>query len=166
MDDAIRDALAMDAAMRKKFEGRSLSLKQRRIIYGRQLYSFLRKHVNLREVFGGSPVLGILKIMAGRRSGKKTKELLREHTRLHGLLRLIVLPFEEKECVEAARLVDCPAAFAYEHPETKEIRFMPVCSWSIYKNGILRSTSENYGVDNGTGTMGLELVDGSAEKAK
>ena len=159
MDDAIRDALAMDAAMRKKFDGRDLSQGKRRLMYGLRLHKFLKKHVDLREVFGGSPFLGIMKIMAGRRSGKKTKNLLREHTRLHGILRVIILPFEEKECVEAARLVDCPAAFAYEHPETKEIRFMPVCSWSIYKDDMLRATSETYGVDNGTGNLGMGLVE-------
>jgi uncharacterized radical SAM superfamily Fe-S cluster-containing enzyme len=158
LDEAIRNLLALDAAMGKKFEGTSLSQGKRRMTYGRELYKFLKKHVNLREVFGGSPLMGVLKIWAGKRSGKKTKELLREHTRLHGILRLIVLPFEEKQCVEAARLVDCPASFAYEHPESKEIRFMPVCAWSMYKDDILRSTAETYGFDDGTGNLGMGLV--------
>jgi hypothetical protein len=54
--------------------------------------------------------------------------------------------------------VDCPASFAYEHPESKEIRFMPVCAWSMYKDDILRSTAETYGFDDGTGNLGMGLV--------
>ena len=164
MDDAIRDALAMDAAMTKKFEGRSLSESKRRLLYGLQLRKFLKKHVNFREVFGGSPSIGIMKIVLGQRSGKKIKTLLRKHTRLKSILRITILPLEERECVEAARLVDCPASFAYEHPETKEIRFMPVCSWSVYKNEILRASSEFHGIDDGTGTLGMGLVNNQPEE--
>jgi len=163
MDDAIRDALAMDAAMTEKFAKKPLTLKKRRLLYGIVFHRFLRKHIDLREVFGGSPLLGILKIMGGRMKGRKTKDLLRKHTRLHGLLRIIILPFEEKECVEAARLVDCPAAFAYEHPESKEIRFMPVCSWSIHKDDMLRATAETYGIDGQTGDLGMDLVENKPE---
>lgn len=90
--------------------------------------------------------------------GKKIKHLLRRHTRCHSILRLIVLPFEEKECVEAARLVDCPAAFAFEHPETREVRLMPVCAWAIYKDDILRNTTAHYGIDNETGQEGLDAL--------
>jgi uncharacterized radical SAM superfamily Fe-S cluster-containing enzyme len=163
MDEAIRDLLILDKAMREKFQKCASSLRKRRLIYGLRMYKFLKQHVNLHEVFGGSPLLGCLKIMMGLIAGTKAKVLLRQHTRLHGILRIIILPFEEKECVEAARLVDCPAAFAYEHPGTKEIRFMPVCSWSIHKNDMLRATSETYGVDNGTGTLGLGLVNNEPE---
>ena len=158
LNEAIRGLLALDKAMGEKFEGADLSQGKRRMIYGKELLKFLKKHVNMRELFVGSPAVGIMKIMAGQSSGKKLKDLLREHTRLHGILRVIVLPFEEKQCVEAARLVDCPASFAYEHPETKDVRFMPVCAWSIYKNDILRSTADTYGFDDGTGNLGMGLV--------
>ena len=159
MDEAVRAALALDARMKEKFARRPLSLKKRRRIYGLEMYRFLRRHVDFRELFGGSPLIGILKIMAGRMKGIKMKHLLRQHTQIQGVLRIIILPFEESECVESARLVDCPAAFAYEHPESKEIRFMPVCSWSIYKNNMLRAASEAYGIADQTGDLGMGLAE-------
>ena len=159
MDDALRAALALDAKMTEKFARRPLSLKKRRLIYSLELYRFLRRHVDLHELFGGSPLAGILKIMAGRLAGKKTKDLLRKHLQVRGVLRVIVLPLEETECVESARLVDCPAAFAYEHPESKEVRFMPVCSWGVHKNNMLRATAETYGFDGQTGELGVGVVE-------
>lgn len=163
MDEAIQDILTLDAIMRKKFAEKSTTLRKRRLLYGLRMYKFLKQHVDLRSVFGGSPTLGVLKILFGLMAGKKGKDLLRNHTRMQGILRIIILPFEEKECVEAARLVDCPAAFAYEHPEAKDIRFMPVCAWSLHKDNILRLTSETYGIDNGTGTLGMGLVNNEPE---
>jgi hypothetical protein len=38
---------------------------------------------------------------------------------------------------------------------------MPVCSWAINKNAILRVTADNYGVDHGTGQDGLTALNGT-----
>ncbi|MCP4688611.1 MAG: hypothetical protein GY859_11210, partial [Desulfobacterales bacterium] len=79
--------------------------------------------------------------------GEKLKNLLRRYTRCQSVLRMIVLPFEEKACIESARLVECPTAFAFENIRTGKISLMPVCAWPIYKNRVLKKTSEKYGAD-------------------
>ncbi len=163
--DVVRDVIALDAAMAPRLEksliARCFGRPGRKFVYGKALFKFVRQNLNLQEIFGGNPTGRILKILWGLVRGVKMKHLLRAHTRCHNVLRVIVLPFEEKECVEAARLVDCPAAFAFEHPESREIHFMPVCSWAIYKDDILRATAERYGLAGTTaGDLGLETLEG------
>ena len=92
----------------------------------------------------------LTRIAWGLLRGEKLKTLIRRYTRFQNILRLIVLPFEHKSCIESARLVDCPASFAFENPENGDISLMPVCTWPIYKNDILRKTAENYGEDKGS----------------
>ena len=161
--DVANDLIAMDeqmaAKVKKSWIARLLGEKGRKLLYSMALFKFARRNFNLREIFGGSPTLKTLKILLGLLGGKKAKHVLRANTRCHHILRVIILPFEEPECVEAARLVDCPAAFAFEHPESKEIHFMPVCSWPIYKDDILRETAENYGVaGKDAGDLGMETL--------
>lgn len=159
LNDVLADLLALDAEMARalpnSFMGKLFGQRGRRLVYGRRLYQLARRSLDTREIFGGSMFPKLMKITWGLMRGERMKDLLRANTRAHGILRVIILPFEESECVEAARLVDCPAAFAYEHPITKEVRFMPVCAWAIHKNGILRQTAEAYGVDHETGQEGL-----------
>ncbi len=120
--------------------------KGRQFVLASKLFFLLRRSINFKEVFGGNATARTIKILFGLLRGKKMKNLLRRHTKCQSLLRIIVLPFEEPDNVESERLVECPAAFAYEHPMTRDIQFMPVCSWCIYKDSILRLTSERYGV--------------------
>jgi 7,8-dihydro-6-hydroxymethylpterin dimethyltransferase len=150
LSEAVREASELDRALGEKLKTSLLArLFGRR---GRQLrlippmLAFLRRTINFREVFGGAVTLKLGKIFWGLLRGEKLKNLLRRHTQCHGILRVIVLPFEEPSSVESVRLVECPAAFAYEHPLTREVRLMPVCAWSIYKNQILFKTAKNYGV--------------------
>jgi hypothetical protein len=148
--EVIREAVEKDAELTETLK-RSLIVKMfgetgKKIACGMALLGVARRSLNFREVFGGSATLKIARIVWGLMRGKKMKHLLRQHTRCHGILRVMVLPFEEKECVESARLVECPTSFAYEHPVTGEIRLMPVCAWPIYKNSVLRETSKRYGV--------------------
>lgn len=131
----------------------------RQVAVGMALLGVARRAVNLREVFGGSPVAGISRLVWGLLRGRKGKDLLRRHTRCQGILRVIVLPFEEPDRVDSARLSQCPAAFAYEHPLTRQIGLMPVCSWSAYKDNILRRITERYGtVRNPIGAERVEVA--------
>ena len=86
-----------------------------------------------------------MKIIGGVVTGKELKHALNENTELHQTLTIIVLPFEEVRGLESARLERCPAAFAYVNPDTGEASTMPACSWLVYKNDVLRKTSEIYG---------------------
>ncbi len=167
LDDVVVDLLALDQrlgeTLPRSLLGRLFGRKGRQAVYARALYRLARRSLNLPAIFGGTTKVKMAKIVWGLLQGRKLKHLLRQHTRVHGLLRVMVLPFEEKECVEAARLVDCPAQFAYEHPVTKEVRLMPVCAWVIHKNPILRETAARYGVDLQTGSDGLAALQKGAD---
>ncbi len=146
-EEVIGGALKMDKEM-----GNTLDRRITTKIFGKKAavaLSYLRfiyKNVNLKMIFGKNAPLKIVKFLWGLARGKEPKVLFRTYTRCHTILRVIILPFEEPPCVESKRLVECPASFAYEHPETGEIQLMPVCAWTIYKDQILRATTEKYGV--------------------
>ncbi len=148
--EVVRQAVAEDAEMTEKLKtnliARLFGESGKRLVCGQILWRFLKKNINFSEVFGNQSGRRLAKILWGLMCGGKLKDLLRRHTRFHGILRITVLPFEEAGCVESARLVECPASFAYEHPETHKICLMPVCAWIIYKNDILRETSKRYGL--------------------
>ncbi len=147
--DVLSEAIKLDEEMGIKLQ-KSLIAKifgkiGKRFLLGLKILKFIRKNINFQEVFGEKSKIKSFKIIWGIVRRKKLKHLLRKYTKCHSILRLMVLPFEELECVESARLVECPASFAYEHPLTREIHLMPVCAWPIYKNNILRETAKNYG---------------------
>ena len=116
--------------------GRALSLKA--------IAGTLWKHANRREIFGEHAWLKMAKISFGLLAGRKAKRVLRRNTRLQRVLRVVILPFEEPRTLDSAKLKRCPAAFAYEDPDTREVRTMPACAWGLYKNDILRRIMENY----------------------
>jgi len=169
LNDAIAELLALDARMAQTLPRDPLTKGFRRrraqLVYGWRLFHLLRRSLDTRAIFGGAPFPKMMKIVWGLIRGARLKHLLRANTQFQGVLRLIVLPFEEKDCVEAARLVDCPAQFAYEHPVTREIKFMPVCAWAIHKNGILKTIAESYGVAE-SGEEGLTGLRPRAEVAE
>jgi len=72
----------------------------------------------------------------------RLKDQLRRHTRATGVLRMIVLPFEEYDAIEAARLERCSTAFAFEDPDTGAVRTVPTCAWSLYSRDMLRKIAE------------------------
>jgi hypothetical protein len=67
-----------------------------------------------------------------------------KHTTIQEVLHMLVLPFEEYHSIESARLDICPSGFAYEDPETGEIKTIPVCIWSLYRTEIQRQIAEKY----------------------
>jgi MoaA/NifB/PqqE/SkfB family radical SAM enzyme len=160
--DFAREAMELDRGMAEKLKNswivRAFGRKGQQFIVGKALLSLIRRSLDMKAVFGDSHRRKALRVVWGMIRGKRLKDLLRKHSRLHGILRLIVLPFEEKECLEAERLVDCPAAFAYEDPDSRQVCFMPVCAWVLHKNAILRQTSENYGSSADVGQDGIEAL--------
>ncbi len=163
LEDLALEVGALDERMGKELPGhlasRLFGRLGRRYVYGRALLRLLLKRVDLREIFGGRAYLKLLRVIFGLVRGRKMKDLLRAHTRCQGILRMIVLPFEEKQCIEAARLADCPAAFPFEDPQTRQVNFMPVCAWPVFKNEVLRQTGKNYGTDSSAGEEGAGPAD-------
>lgn len=165
--EAIQDLIALDAEMDEKLQtsliAKLFGRRGKQFLYGLKLWGLGRKHLNSQELFGGAALPRVSKIAWGLVRGRKMKDLLRANTKCHNILRTVVLPFVEPVCVESARLVDCPAAFAYEHPQTREIKFMPVCSWPIFKNDILRQTAKQYGDGKTAGNNDLVQAEAAAQ---
>ncbi|NIR01354.1 MAG: hypothetical protein GTN78_14340, partial [Gemmatimonadales bacterium] len=72
---------------------------------------------------------------------------LRRHTNVKDAMLMIVLPFEEYDSIESARLCNCFAGFAYEDPDTEQVSVMPVCIWGLYKRDVQRRIAEKYALE-------------------
>lgn len=108
--------------------------------FGPRLFRFL----HWKKIMKGNPVLGVLKILLGLALGKEPKDVLRANTRVQDVLRMVVLPFEEYHSVESERLRYCKSAFAYVHPDTDEVKLVPVCTWSLYRDNTMRRITEKH----------------------
>ncbi|MGD9022680.1 MAG: radical SAM protein [Deltaproteobacteria bacterium] len=106
----------------------------------------IRKYGNFSEILGPHRLSKFLRILLGVVTGKKLKEVLAGNTRLHNTLTMIVLPFGELMELESARLQRCPAAFVYENPDTRQVGTMSTCAWLLYKDKLLRKTTDHYGL--------------------
>jgi organic radical activating enzyme len=115
-----------------------------RLLVLRTLGGLALRSLRWRRVFGGSPVLGILRIGGGLLAGRRMKDLLRRHTNVRDAMLMIVLPFEEYHSVESARLQYCFAGFAYEDVDDGTVKTLPVCVWGLYKSDIQRRIAEKY----------------------
>jgi uncharacterized radical SAM superfamily Fe-S cluster-containing enzyme len=135
----------MDEKLKQSLIARWFGKRGRQWVLGTALLGLTFRTVRFQEVFGGGMAFKLAKILWGLMWGRKMKDLLRRHTQCRNILRVMILPFEEPANIESARLKECPASFAYEHPLTREILLMPVCAWPIFKNKILRETALNYG---------------------
>jgi 7,8-dihydro-6-hydroxymethylpterin dimethyltransferase len=60
------------------------------------------------------------------------------------ILRVAGLPFEEEHSIDAARLENCKAVFAYEDAEDGEVKTIPACLWYPYRNEFLKKISQKY----------------------
>jgi len=76
--------------------------------------------------------------------GRKTQDALERHTNAHGVLQIIVLPFEDRYTLETDRLERCPSAFAYWDPADGEVKHIPVCAWGIHKTAVMRTIQDHY----------------------
>ncbi|MCP4686448.1 MAG: hypothetical protein GY859_00255, partial [Desulfobacterales bacterium] len=116
LEKTLKEAVRLDVEMGKRLKRSTLAKrfgkKGEKVVAGWMALNFLRKRVDYKQVFGGAVGSKLIKIALGVIRGEKLKNLLRRHTRCQSVLRMIVLPFEEKACIESARLVECPTAFA------------------------------------------------------
>ncbi len=88
----------------------------------------------------GNPAAALLKLLFGRKDSNLPKG-----RRPRRLLRVAILPFEEQNSVDAARMMSCKAVFAYEDAEDGKVKTIPACMWYPYRNPILKRISEKYG---------------------
>jgi hypothetical protein len=76
--------------------------------------------------------------------GRRTRRLLERHTTLHGVLQIIVLPFEDRSTLETDRLERCPSGFAFWDPADGQVKHVPVCAWGIHKTAVMRRIRDHY----------------------
>jgi len=74
--------------------------------------------------------------------GRKLKDALRAHTRLQGILQIIILPFEDYDTCETVRLRMCTSCFVYPTGRDGEIKYVPVCAWEKHKKRAMREIAE------------------------
>lgn len=95
--------------------------------------------------FFGRPAFGNAALaLADLVRGRKIDRVLSERTCFKNLLTMITIPYEDKGGLEDARLIDCPAVFAYEDVRTGRIRTTAFCSWQTIKDATCREIQDHY----------------------
>ncbi len=141
--ETVSRAKAIDPKLDKLDPKKWLDRWRGRFLVARTFGGLWLRAINFKKVARGSPFLALLGILGGLAVGKRIKDQLRKHTRLTHILGMIVLPFEEYHSVEAERLKHCTAGFAIEDPDTDEIRVIPVCAWSLFRD-VERKIADKY----------------------
>ena len=148
LDDVAADLVVRAERIRPKLAsldpGKWLQKWRGRAITARVFGGLILRSLDLKKILRGNRLWAILCILGGLLIGRRMKVQLRKHTRLNDIMLMIVLPFEEYHSIESARLQDCFAGFAYEDPDTGEIKTTPVCIWGLYKNDVQRKIAAKY----------------------
>lgn len=142
--ELVRRAKDLEPRLRRLDPARRLQRWRGRWLVLKSLAGWARRSLDLRRTLKGNPAITTLRILAGLMLGRRFKDLLRKHSRVQSALTIIILPFEEHHSIDGARLEMCKAGFAFEDPETGEVRTVPVCAWSLYKNEVQRKLAEKY----------------------
>jgi len=91
----------------------------------------------------GNPITTLSRL---GKSGTKGPQGVSKSRRPRRILRVAMLPFEEEHSIDALRLKNCKAVFAYEDVEDGKIKNIPACLWYPYRNAILKKISQKYGI--------------------
>ncbi|MCD6416274.1 MAG: radical SAM protein [Planctomycetes bacterium] len=124
--------------------GRWFQRLRGRLIVVKALGGLVLGGLDFKKLMKGNRFISTLLITGGFLLGKRLKDLLRKYTNMSHTLAMIVLPFEEYHSIDGQRLLNCAAAFAFEDPDTDEVRLIPTCSFLHYKDGIYRKIAEKY----------------------
>ncbi len=119
--------------------------------------------VDVMRVVRGRPMRTWLRIVGGLLRGQRLRTLVNEHAEPPRFLRIAILPFEELHAIDSARLENCKAAFAYEDTKDGQIKLIPTCIWTHFRDELLGKVSDKYGVARPTEKSATEKK--STEKA-
>ncbi|MFH1413593.1 MAG: radical SAM protein [Candidatus Omnitrophota bacterium] len=114
------------------------------------LVKLLFKHIDFAAVIGkkGFPALiGWTRFFGKLISGRKFIEVLSKETTLtdiRGALQILLLPFEDDDILESARLEKCASCFAYIDVKSDTVKSIPFCIWEKYKKPIMKEIAEEY----------------------
>jgi len=139
---AVADLRALAGALEKTREGFS---RKRKAWCG--LARLVLRHFDFGAAVGRKGLGAFLAwagIFARMALGRKPKLVLRERTRLKGLLQIIVLPFEDYDTTEGTRLRMCKSCFAFPEGKNGPVRYIPVCAWERHKAEVMRRVAETF----------------------
>jgi MoaA/NifB/PqqE/SkfB family radical SAM enzyme len=117
-----------------------------RLLCIRTFLPWALRTINWVGLADGKPVRGLLKLLMRAVFRPQLPEGMASSRRPRRLLRLAMLPFEEQHSVDAARMENCKAVFAYEDADDGKVKTIPACLWYPYRNPILEKISKKYGV--------------------
>jgi hypothetical protein len=95
------------------------------------------------------PIRSITQLIVDRLFRKRKRDKAFKSRRARRIIRVAMLPFEEQHSIDAARLKNCKAVFAYEDVEDGKVKFYPACNWYPYRDALLEKISGKYGVARG-----------------
>jgi len=110
------------------------------------LFPFLWIAPNYSAIFKGRPVRIILSTLWRAIKGERIERAFSRACGIARVLRVGVLPFEQYQAVESNRLANCRGAFAFEDTKTGQIKFIPTCTWFRFRQDVLKSVTDKYGV--------------------
>ncbi len=114
-----------------------------------KLFGMFRRHLNFGAIVGSRGPAAYLRwagILGNMLMGRKPKDIIRNATRLKGVLQIMILPFEDSKTTESGRLAMCSSCFVYVDPDTDKIKTLPTCTWEKYKKPIMKKVAEKFNV--------------------
>lgn len=106
------------------------------------------KNVDYKKILGETNTIKAFsksfKIFGKIITGKNAFHAFAQYSSINNLIQVMVIPFEDKTNMESERLKHCPTHFAYIDPATEQVRTLPVCSWNLFKNDIMRKIVDKY----------------------
>ncbi len=154
MKKPLSQAIVELAGVLQKIEGRLKNLNpdkfferlRGQILVIRTFGPWILRTVNFSRLTQGNPVFGMLKILGSQLFRRKSRKNGPPKRRPRLVVRVAVLPFEEQHSVDAARMENCKAVFAYEDVEDGKVKTIPACLWYPYRNERLEKIAQKYGV--------------------
>jgi MoaA/NifB/PqqE/SkfB family radical SAM enzyme len=127
---------------------------QGKLLCLRAVVPWLLGIINMRNVFGKSIFIGMIKTAWHLWKRHRTKHITKRPAPVT-YLRVAVLPFEEQHSIDSERLKSCKVGMPYEDVKTNRIEIIPHCLWYPYRNEILRTIADKYGTVRNTQTVSL-----------
>ncbi|MBU0547373.1 MAG: radical SAM protein [Candidatus Omnitrophica bacterium] len=114
------------------------------------LARLLFKHIDLAAVIGKrgfSAFIGWMSFFGKLLIGRNFLGVLSKETTLtdiRGALQILLLPFEDDDILESARLEKCASCFAYIDLKSDTVKSIPFCIWEKYKQPIMKDIAKEY----------------------
>jgi uncharacterized radical SAM superfamily Fe-S cluster-containing enzyme len=137
-------AVKVNPKLKKLDKAKRLQRWRGQFLAMRTYLRMMLRSVDLKKITKGHPWLTLLKVMVGTAFGRKMKDMLPKYTTVETAVAVTILPFEERHSLEAARMQRCSAGFVYVDPDTDEMKTIPFCVWTFYRQEMYRRMAERY----------------------